>query len=130
MNSVPDELEYEPGTPVDSDQQSQVQADFVAVPDSPDVILEELQSAPSTNADDASADVPLQPHEIPVPNDAEDLMVEHEEHETVPFKHDVMEVSIEERAEDITDRPLCLWEVLEGCFTAQPAAKQRRVEVI
>ena len=128
IDSVPEELAYEPGTPVDSDQQSQVQAEPVAVPDSPDVTVEEPQSAPSANADDSSADVEMQPHEIPVPDDDE-LILEHEEHMPVPHKHDVMEVSIELRAEDITDSPLCLWEVLEDCFTVQPAAKQRRVEV-
>ena len=56
----------------------------------------------------------VEPHEIPVPMDGDDeLIVEHEENNPVPGKHDVMEVSIEVRPEDITEQELCLWEVIE-----------------
>ena len=72
----------------------------------------------------------VQPHEVPVPlDDGDELIVEHEENNPVPGKHDVMEVSIEVRPEDITEQQLCLWEVIEDCFVVQQPAKQRRVEV-
>ena len=43
----------------------------------------------------------------------------------------VFELSFDIHPEDITDNPLCLWNLFEECFQAAPPskAKQRRVEV-
>jgi hypothetical protein len=38
-------------------------------------------------------------------------------------------VSLTVHPEDITENPLCLWNVLEECFAVTPKAKQRKVEV-
>ena len=145
--TVTDDVEkysYEPTSPAKSprpslddaeigqDAQSGVQSE--ALPETPE------SQPPITSEDETAVNDPMppaepeprdvQPHEVPVPmDDGDELIVEHEENNPVPGKHDVMEVSIEVRPEDITEQQLCLWEVIEDCFVVQQPAKQRRVEV-
>ena len=75
------------------------------------------------------SDLPPRPQEMPVPNadNNEEFIIEYEECNPVPNKHDIMEVSIEERPEDISENSLYLYEVLENYFTVQISSKQRRI---
>ena len=65
---------------------------------------------------------------MPVPtNDDEDLQVTMRSINA--RTEQVLEVSLTVHPEDITENPLCLWNVLEECFAVTPKAKQRKVEV-
>ena len=80
--------------------------------ETPDSVMEELEKAAS----------------VPVPtNDDEDLQVTMRSINA--RTEQVLEVSLTVHPEDITENPLCLWNVLEECFAVTPKAKQRKVEV-
>ena len=102
-----------PGTPVDSPDQpmSEDALPDIEIPQQPveDQAMDDLQKA----------------IEVPVPDD-EDLMVSGSSN---VHKDHVLEVSMNVLPEDITENPLCLWEVLDQCLMVTPKAKQRRVEV-
>ena len=61
---------------------------------------------------------------MPVPSDDE-LIVS----QNTMRSEQIFELSVDVCPEDITENPLCLWNVLEECFEITPKAKQRRVEV-
>ena len=87
------------------------------------------------NTDEVMPEVDSRSHEIepsgidvPVPNAGEDELavtarLQQAEH--------VFELSFDVHPEDITENPLCLWNLFEECLQAAPQskAKQRRVEV-
>ena len=75
-------------------------------------------SAPS------QGDQPLEPVDVPVPSDDE-LIVS----QNTMRSEQIFELSVDVCPEDITENPLCLWNVLEECFEITPKTKQRRVEV-
>ena len=90
----------------------------LSVPELPDVVM--------------SPEEVNRPVEVPVPNDNDDdeLAVQHQSTECPKHVQEVFEMSVDIVPDDITDNPLCLWSVLEDCFTVNvPKAKQRRVEV-
>ncbi|CAL1139450.1 unnamed protein product [Cladocopium goreaui] len=88
----------------------------LSVPELPDVVM--------------SPEEVNRPVEVPVPNDDDELAVQHQSTECPKHVQEVFEMSVDIVPDDITDNPLCLWSVLEDCFTVNvPKAKQRRVEV-
>eukprot|EP00438_Fugacium_kawagutii_P033822 Skav235831 [mRNA] locus=scaffold1931:222076:230114:- [translate_table: standard] len=137
VTSDVEEQEYAPTTPADSPAQSlkdeDMSADFQSdVQQNTMPEPAETMEVPATSETDVAMEpsTAVEARDVPVPMDDDDeLIIEHEEHLPVIGKHDVMEVSIDVHAEDISENQLCLWEVLEDCFTVQPPAKQRRVEV-
>ena len=135
VTSDAEEFEYDPTEPALSPQEEEMPEASQDTPppgDPPDPPTADPE--PSQNVETQEASLPSvvsqEPQEVPIPiDDDEELIMEHEECEPIPHKHDVMEVSIEVRPEDISENSLCLWEVLEDCFTVQTPSKQRRVEV-
>ena len=69
-------------------------------------------------------DKPPEPADVPAPSDDELIVTR----DTIRSEQ-IFEMSVEVCPEDITDNPLCLWNVLDECFEVTPKAKLRRVEV-
>ena len=138
INSEAEELEYEPSIASEAPETGDpaVQSEQTSHAD-PSVAAQESPADPSTDGADAMKQPDPPPEEepnpitTPVPNNRSDdeLLLEHEDAFPVPDKHEVMEVSIEVRPDDIAENPLFLWGVIEDCFNVVPKAKQRKVEV-
>lgn len=75
-------------------------------------------------------DDPMSGVDVPVPDDDEELQVTHNISNMKKIRSEqVLEVSLNVTANDVTDNPMFLWGVLEECFEVAPKSKQRRVEV-
>ena len=131
--------DYAPTTPANSPREDNpdeimdppVEPSSVAVEptESPGAEAESAVHAPSAEAGAAlgSSSVPVDPSipiNTPVPDNDDGLMVNSKRVEQV------LEVSLDILATDVSDNPHFLWGILDECFMATPAAaKQRRVEV-
>ena len=115
VESSPYEPSLGPDPPAEAAEphESEMDASNTEQPvETPDSVMEELEKAAS----------------VPVPtNDDEDLQVTMRSINA--RTEQVLEVSLTVHPEDITENPLCLWNVLEECFAVTPKAKQRKVEV-
>lgn len=125
INSDAEELEYTPSlgeSPQHEPAEESPEADMPSV----DLPAPNDLEAEQPMEDSGAEPVP-QPVDAPVPNEEDDeLMVTRTK---TPRQETVLEVSLDIMPEDITNNPLCLWNVLDECMMTTPKAKQRKVEV-
>ena len=116
-----DELMPDPGVvPGHLDAEPEANPPESNNPENTDEVMPEVDSRPS-HVEESGIDVP-------VPEAGEDELAVTARLAKV---EQVFELSFDIHPEDITENPLCLWNLFEECFQAAPPskAKQRRVEV-
>ena len=136
----PDEEDYSPGSPVPTElgqPEENMEPSEPAVEIDPASTLPEStvpipvdSSAPGTSSSSNVEQNFDNAVHHPVPDvDDDELMVEIGT-ERVKRTESVLEVSLNICRDDITENPLCLWNVLDECFAVNtPKAKLRRVEI-
>ena len=129
---IPQDEEYLPTTPEEEEEPELLDTPMVEAPavnqnlqhnsEETDVAMDNLEQP-------ELPDEPMSGIDVPVPEDDE-LQVSHifgKKHKI--RSEQVLEVSLNVTANDVTDNPMFLWGVLEECFEITPKSKQRRVEV-
>ena len=106
------------------DEQMPEAADSSGPNNNNDMEVENHEPQSAETSAPSQGDQSMEPVDVPVPSDDELVVTQ----DTVRSEQ-IFELSVDVCPEDITENPLCLWNVLEECFEVNPKAKQRRVEV-